>query len=51
LPVKVHPAFLTDTHAMQDPNPGDNELDRDFEPLRVGLAIGALILGVLMSLH
>lgn len=36
---------------MQTPKPTDNELDRDFEPLRVGLAIGALILGLLLSLH
>jgi hypothetical protein len=32
------------------PDPND-ELKRDFEPLRVGLAIGALLLGLLLSLH
>ncbi|HMH69073.1 MAG TPA: hypothetical protein VK519_14260 [Pinirhizobacter sp.] len=35
-----------------EPRPDRNaELERNFEPLRVGLAIGALLLGLLMSLH
>ena len=35
-----------------EPRPDRNaELERNFEPLRVGLAIGALLLGILMSLH
>lgn len=29
----------------------NSELERDFEPLRVLLALGALVLGVLFSLH
>lgn len=29
----------------------NTELDRDFEPLRVALALGALVLGVLFGLH
>ncbi len=28
----------------------DNELQRDFEPLRVALAVGALLLGMLFAL-
>jgi hypothetical protein len=30
--------------------PTDNELQRDFEPLRVALAVGALLLGTLFAL-
>jgi hypothetical protein len=29
----------------------NTELERDFEPLRVMLALGALLLGVLFGLH
>lgn len=38
--------------AMKTKLDADNsELERDFEPLRVLLALGALVLGVLFSLH
>jgi len=33
------------------PEANNTELERDFEPLRVTLALGALILGVLFGLH
>lgn len=33
------------------PEADNSELERDFEPLRVTLALGALILGVLFGLH
>jgi len=37
---------------MNTKPPADNsELERDFEPLRVFLAIGALVLGVVFGLH
>ncbi len=29
----------------------DHELERNFEPLRVSLAIGALLLGLVFALH
>ncbi|KAF1003801.1 MAG: hypothetical protein GAK28_04455 [Luteibacter sp.] len=29
----------------------NTELERDFEPLRVMLALGALVLGILFGLH
>lgn len=37
-------------HAMSDPRI-DTDLQRNFEPLRVSLAIGALVLGLLLGLH
>jgi hypothetical protein len=33
------------------PDADNTELDRDFEPLRVALAVGALVLGLLFGLH
>jgi hypothetical protein len=33
------------------PDADNTELERDFEPLRVALAIGALVLGVLFGMH
>lgn len=33
------------------PDADNSELERDFEPLRVTLALGALLLGVLFGLH
>lgn len=33
------------------PDADNTELERDFEPLRVTLALGALLLGVLFGLH
>jgi hypothetical protein len=37
---------------MTDKPAADNtELERNFEPLRVTLALGALLLGVLFGLH
>ena len=33
------------------PDADNSELERDFEPLRVALAIGALVLGVLFGMH
>lgn len=33
------------------PHITDNELQRTFEPLRVTLAVGALLLGLLVVLH
>lgn len=33
------------------PDADNSELDRDFEPLRVILALGALILGVVFGMH
>lgn len=35
---------------MTEPARND-ELQRDFEPLRVSLAIGALLVGLLFALH
>jgi hypothetical protein len=33
------------------PDADNTELDRDFEPLRVALALGALVLGLLFGMH
>jgi hypothetical protein len=33
------------------PDADNTELDRDFEPLRVALALGALLLGLLFGMH
>lgn len=29
----------------------DDDLDRNFEPLRVSLAVGGLLIGLLLALH
>jgi hypothetical protein len=49
---------ITASHATSEernmskkPEADNTELERDFEPLRVTLALGALILGVLFGLH
>jgi hypothetical protein len=33
------------------PDADNTELERDFEPLRVALALGALLLGLLFGMH
>jgi hypothetical protein len=33
------------------PDADNTELDRNFEPLRVALALGALALGILFGMH
>jgi len=33
------------------PDADNTELERDFEPLRVALALGALLLGLLFGVH
>jgi hypothetical protein len=41
-----------DLQAMKTKPDADNtELERDFEPLRVALALGALVLGILFGMH
>lgn len=41
--------YRTGANAMPDPHI-DTDLERNFEPLRVCLAIGALVLGLLLML-
>jgi hypothetical protein len=36
---------------MKPPADNDTELSRNFEPLRVALAIGALLLGIVFGMH
>ncbi|HEY4143670.1 hypothetical protein [Pinirhizobacter sp.] len=50
--VAVNYTCRHDLRPAMEPRPDRNaELERNFEPLRVGLAIGALLLGLLMGLH